>query len=84
MLCTDQVEEENGWLGKVREIKTRLTKMASDLDAGVEKSDRHFQELGHELVKIDKNLNEKMTSLNLQMNMRMERIEDLIKNIGKS
>jgi len=37
MLCTDQVEEENGWLGKVREIKTRLTKMASDLDAGVEK-----------------------------------------------
>ena len=35
---------------EAQEIKTRLTKMSSDMESGIEKSDRHFRDLDHELL----------------------------------
>mmetsp|Transcript_28847 Transcript_28847/g.28531 ORF Transcript_28847/g.28531 Transcript_28847/m.28531 type:complete len:529 (+) Transcript_28847:1846-3432(+) len=85
MLTYNEAEEEEGWLGKVREITTRIAKMGEVLDESIETSGKRFEKIDHELGVLKEDLDEKITGLSLQINSKMKSLEELIlKSIGQS
>lgn len=85
MLTTEESETEDGWLGKVREIKTRIDKMSATLDTSIERTEKHFEKIDHELVKINESVHERVSGLSKQMkNLEVLLTKKSLLNFGQA